>query len=246
MVLKIFLKRTVLVVGLYLLWVQLFFIFQPTGKLGQLFGFTIAPPVAVVDNTLIWYPQVVARASWLDDSKHKFKSALGSVIETTVMKNLAKGYGWQGTELRDFSRSLASNQAAVQKLNLAIRFDHTQQSSAWGEIIDLQNRLNQGLMLGDLAVTFSEHPTASGRGYLGIISADAMPPWLLPAINLPLYTSSEILSSEEAFWIVELNAFYASDSNPAYEFSGLAIYKKGLSKIVSKQLELRPPFVLVW
>lgn len=261
----------------YFVFCEFFFITHITGGVMRPLAKLVFIPAATVDGRAVSYDAVADLARGLRafdpqlEKQDAFEQALSVSVYRLYIKEFAQEAGVEVTsdELEtypvdethlapileaakwkqpDYQRYVIEPLLLAQKTELAITDDDKYQADALAKIEGFEKKLDQGLLLGDLAQTFSEDPSAAARGDLGIMSMGDVPEWLKPATTLEIEEISPVLHAPDAYWIVSVTEFYPS-SNPdqaAIHFRGAAVKKIPFGVIVNERVLEQPAWVWVW
>ena len=191
----------------------------------------------------VWQLSVQDLADELRLRVSKEELAAYPVDEAQLADQLAAA-GWNTDDYRKY---IVKPLLLAQKVEAGVAESDTFQSDAKQSLESLIKKVEQGMPIADVAQNFSQDPSALYRGDLGIMSLSSVPEWLRPATTLSVGERSGILSSPEAFWYVEMIAYYPSEGgDPAVHFRGIAVKKRSLSTIIDDRRAENPGWVFIW
>lgn len=205
---KFMLPRRVLAVfvlgGLFLLLSTLivasFLYFHVHHGFGLALAKVVPVPAAVIDGTVVWYRQVAITANELEDeaglpSEEAMQRALLLEARERIMKRLADELGVaQSDDRLGFATALET----------AVLASDAHQADARAKVERLVVKMEQGLPFYDMAVQYSEGPSAETGGDLGFVDPETLPEDLRTAAKaLSPGEVSGVVETAMSFWLVK-------------------------------------------
>lgn len=135
----------------------------------------------------------------------------------------------------------------LQKAELAVYSNDDSQLPAKEELESLVAKVEEGIPFSDVALYFSQDPATSQLGgSFELMATDEIPDWLAAAANLAEGERSQILSGEDAYWVVQVAGRETIGEQEFIQFRGIAVKKMSLGEIIAARREANPPVVFVW
>ncbi len=141
--------------------------------------------------------------------------------------------GWSDGEYLDYIQRSFVLSNAVQSAVLA---DEAYQNKAHDRMAELQAKLTLGIAFEDVAKEYSEDPaTAQIKGSFGYVLPSEVDAAFLPVFSLALNTSSDVIATTDAYWILRIEDSITDDSGTRYLLRGIAVKKGTLADILDER-----------
>lgn len=176
------------------------------------FGLTLANvvpvPAAVIDGSVVWYRQVAVTANELESEAglsptEAMQRALLLEAHERITERLASDLGVARSKDR---------LAFMTALEAAVLASDVHQADARAKVERLVVKMDQGLPFYDMAVQYSEGPSAETGGDLGFVDPETLPEDLRTAAKaLAPGEVSDVVATEKSFWLVKREEMQESD-----------------------------------
>ena len=181
--------------------------------------------IAVSENVAVNQIDVAAAVQWTDDIR--------------AFESLA---GWNDAEYLAFiERSFVLSNAVEN----AILNDESHQAEAHARMKDIQAKLELGIAFDDVAKEYSEDPsTAQTKGSFGYVLPAEVDPAFAPVFALPSNTVSDVIATQDAYWILRTEDSVVDESGTRVLLRGIAVKKQLLANVLDAKASAITP--LLW
>lgn len=152
--------------------------------------------------------------------------------------------GWRDDE---YLANIERQFVLANVVNDAVLKSESQQAIAQNAMKDIQKKLAEGIAFQDVAREFSEDPaTAQASGSFGYVLPSEVDEIFAPVFALPVGTISDVITTDDAYWIVRREENFVEDSGIVRALlRGIAVKKETLAKVLDARASAITPTLWV-